>query len=88
MWSGGNQAILFANVKIAGVSAANGRLFVGVKVLKGGALDDLRRQEDLQDLRTHAEGTLIDFGALGDAPVSLPEVPFGIPMLQYWKERF
>jgi Tfp pilus tip-associated adhesin PilY1 len=87
-WASGAQALVFNNIKIAGISAADGRMFLGIKVLKSGALDVLRRHDDLSGFRTHAEGTTIDFGAMGTGGDQEPNVPYNVPLLQYWKERF
>jgi type IV pilus assembly protein PilY1 len=90
IWSGGQQALVFNNIKIAGISAVGGRLFLGIKVLQGGALDGLHRHADLDGFKTYAEGTTIAMKAPGDPPsgVGDPSVPYDIPILHYWKERF
>ncbi|MDR1874790.1 MAG: hypothetical protein LBQ90_07260 [Synergistaceae bacterium] len=87
-WTSGQQAVVFDNIKISGISAVNGRLFLGVKVLRSGALNALNDKSDIAGFRTHADGTTIDIGAMGDAGASAPDVPYNIPLLQYWKERF
>jgi Tfp pilus tip-associated adhesin PilY1 len=88
MWSGGRQALVFSNIKIAGISASNGRLFLGIKVLQAGALGTLSQHSDLEGFKTYAEGTTIALSALGVASGGEPDVPYNIPFLHYWKERF
>ncbi|MDR1978547.1 MAG: hypothetical protein LBQ42_07420 [Synergistaceae bacterium] len=90
MWSGGRQALVFDNIKIAGISAIGGRMFLGIKILQGGALNALEQYEDLAGFKTYAESTTIAIKALGDPPRDEgdPNVPYNIPLLHYWKEDF
>lgn len=87
-WTDGSQAKLFSNIKISGISASRGRLFIGIKVLRSGAVDNLKNDEDLKGLRKHGEAA-IDIGAPGYvAPGSDPDVTPYLPHLQYWRESF
>ncbi|MDR1875145.1 MAG: hypothetical protein LBQ90_09070 [Synergistaceae bacterium] len=87
-WKGGAQSLVFNNIKVAGISSSNGRMFLGIKVLQSGALDQLRRQPDLDGFRTHADGIAIDFGALGSGEEPTPPDRYDFPVLQFWKENF
>jgi outer membrane protein assembly factor BamB len=87
-WKNGQQALLFADVKIVGISASQGSLFLGVRELQKGALELLRGYEELKDLNVLAEGTVLQIPAIAtdSAPdVSLERV---VPHLQYWREFF
>jgi outer membrane protein assembly factor BamB len=88
MWQGGQQALVFENIKISGISASMGKLFLGVKVLKGGALNQLKHISELGEFQIYAEGQYIAFDALGEPPTLKPDVQYNVPHLQYWKERF
>jgi outer membrane protein assembly factor BamB len=88
MWSDGKQALVFNNIKIAGISASGGKLFLGIKALQGGALEALRHHSDLYGFKAYAEGTAIALTALGTADEGESNVPYNIPLLHYWKERF
>jgi outer membrane protein assembly factor BamB len=88
-WPAGKQAVVFDNIKIAGISAVDGKLLLGVKPLRPGALDALAIKGELSQFSVLAEGTAISLGALGTAGSGEPTgIEYDIPQLQYWKERF
>jgi hypothetical protein len=87
MWKGG-QAYVFRNIKIVGVSAARGNLFLGIKVLKGGALEEFGQYEETKDFVTHAEHSIVEIHSARSQGPSLPDIVPEIPHLQYWRETF
>ncbi|MDR1978398.1 MAG: hypothetical protein LBQ42_06660, partial [Synergistaceae bacterium] len=88
MWAGG-QAYVFKNIKIVGISAARGNLFIGVKTLKAGALEEFAQYEETKNYVTHADSSIIETNRAywSSTSLSLPIEP-EIPHLQYWRETF
>jgi type IV pilus assembly protein PilY1 len=88
-WRNGQQALLFSNIKIVGISASkDGSLFIGVKVLQPGALNALRGYEDLQGFKSLVRDTVIQTRAIETEAVSDVGLERIVPHLQYWRELF
>jgi Tfp pilus tip-associated adhesin PilY1 len=88
MWQGG-QSYVFKNIKIVGISSARGNLFLGVKALRGGALEAFRQYEETKGFAAHAEGSIVEVGRAAKSKSSaLPNISPEIPHLQYWREIF
>jgi hypothetical protein len=87
MWKGG-QAYVFMNIKIVGISAARGNLFLGIKALKTGALEAFGQYEETKDFVTHAENSIVEIHSARSKGPSLPDIAPEIPHLQYWRETF
>ncbi|MDR1048308.1 MAG: hypothetical protein LBL51_01015, partial [Synergistaceae bacterium] len=90
MWEGG-QSYVFKNVKIVGISEARGRIFLGVKALKAGAIEEgFGQYEETRHYKTHAGGSIVEIkpAAKSKDRMSLPDIPPEIPNLQYWREIF
>jgi hypothetical protein len=88
MWKNG-QALVFNDIKISGVSASVGKMFLGVKVLRNDALARLKQQTvELKDFKIHADGQYLSFGALGEPGGGVPDVVYDVPHMEYWKETF
>jgi hypothetical protein len=87
-WKDGKQALLFANIKLVGISASQGNLFLGVRVLEQDALEVLRTYEDIQDLKILAQNTIVQIPAIETEPVPDIGLERVIPHLQYWREFF
>jgi hypothetical protein len=100
MWKGG-QAYTFMNIKIVGISAAGGNLFLGVRVLRPGALKSaFEAYEETKDHYAYAGDSLVQIGPrtlqIKDPPEgsddpkegSLPNIQPKVPHMQYWREMF
>ncbi|MDR1874954.1 MAG: hypothetical protein LBQ90_08105, partial [Synergistaceae bacterium] len=86
-WKGG-QAYTFRNIKIVGISAARGNLFMGIKTLRSGALEAFAQYEETKNYVLHAENSIVEIHSAGSSGPSLPDIPPEIPHLQYWREIF
>ena len=87
MWTNKKQAIVLRNIKISGMSAFGGKLYIGLKPFKYGALNNLPA-DIITAKRIGSEGNLLQF-----VPVNLPSPPpppgnINVPYMQYWKEAF
>ena len=83
--SGTAQSLLFRNVKIVGVSAFGGNLFLGVRPMASGALGSFNDHDDTRDHTIHAGGSVVEIkGVLRAPPPSLIETD--VPHVQYWRE--
>ncbi|MDR1048795.1 MAG: hypothetical protein LBL51_03485, partial [Synergistaceae bacterium] len=90
-WPSGKQALVLDNVKVAGLSILNGKMFFSVKVLSQGALTRLsdRLGSDVSGFAVRGDNVAFEIDALNYSPgggysVEDPEIPH----VQYWKERF
>ena len=88
-WKSGQQALLFANIKIVGISASkDGNLFIGVKVLQPRAMEALRRYEDLRGFKSLVRNTVIQTRSIASDTVLNIDLERNVPHLQYWREFF
>jgi hypothetical protein len=86
-WKGNEQALLFNNIKIVGLSASKGKLFIGIKALSPGALDDLKASKKF-DFRSHGKGAILELSAADIPTVTKTSLEPEVPHLQYWREVF
>jgi hypothetical protein len=87
-WKSGEQGLLFANIRLVGISASQGSLFFGIRVLDPGALDALRKYGDIRDFSVFANDTILRVPALDADPVPDAGLERVVPHLQYWREFF
>lgn len=87
LWNG-RRAVVLKNVKIAGMSAFNGQLYIGVKPFSEDALDGGNLPEEVRDGAEVVDEakTLLRI----DAPSTRGDLPWDIrvPYLHYWKDVF
>jgi hypothetical protein len=81
----GVQAIIIKDVKITGMTAMGGRMYVGVKILKSTALDDLPSQVSASRF-IFPDRTMWSFGALNYSGERAPSLSTDAPYIQYWKD--
>jgi Tfp pilus tip-associated adhesin PilY1 len=87
-WDDGTQqSYAFDNVKIVGISAARGNLFLGIKALRPGSVEAFGQYEELRHFRGHALNTIIEI-ASASLPEGKPDLTPIVPHLQYWREVF
>jgi outer membrane protein assembly factor BamB len=85
-WKDGTeQALLFKEIKIVGISASGGNLFLGIKVLNPGALQSL--PAEIWDYTPLARNTVLKGPAVKKENF-IPTLTPGIPHSQYWRESF
>jgi Tfp pilus tip-associated adhesin PilY1 len=86
LWKNGTeQGLLFKDIKIVGISASGGNLFLGIKVLKPGGVQNLSAEMWAYTLL--ADGTVLK-GPTAKTKVVRPTLTPEIPHLQYWRESF
>lgn len=79
----GSQAITFKDAKISGVTAVNGKLYVGLKAFS--AYDTSKISEEARDQSRVIDQQLVEISL----PVSSKtEIPSKVPFVHYWKEGF
>lgn len=85
MWGDGVQAIVMKDIKIAGISAADGRLYIAVKVLKDGAAENV---SGFVLTEVGGGGGIMAKDAINYGDGIIPGYTPNIPYIQYWRERF
>ena len=87
MWEGGaTQAYRLENVKIVGISASRGNLFLGVRPMTSGSVQTAFEQHDeLENFRSHAGDTIVEIDGL-EGGTAVPDIEPEIPHVQYWRE--
>jgi outer membrane protein assembly factor BamB len=83
-WPGRTQALVLKDVKVSGVSSFNGKLYLGLKPLKPGAIENLPAALGGKNLSENLR--MID--SLNQPEVVLVTVSPDIPYIQYWKETY
>ncbi|MDR1376924.1 MAG: hypothetical protein LBJ22_05390, partial [Synergistaceae bacterium] len=81
MWAGDKQAIVLKDIKITGVAAAGGKLYLGVQALSGAALDGLAAS----GLSISSDGSMVVLDAGVPSPV-VPQFSPEHPYIQYWRD--
>jgi Tfp pilus tip-associated adhesin PilY1 len=89
-WTDGNgnkgvQSIIVRDVKITGMTALSGRMYVGVKTLKSTALEDLPSQVS-ENRYVFPDKTMWSFGALNYTEEEPPTFNPNTPYIQYWRD--
>ncbi|MDR1379123.1 MAG: hypothetical protein LBJ36_08740 [Synergistaceae bacterium] len=84
MWPGHLQALVLKDIKVAGMSSYNGKLYLGVKPLKAGALENLPALLKGKQLAPN----LMQMPSLNQPDVITLTVSPDIPYIQYWKETY
>jgi Tfp pilus tip-associated adhesin PilY1 len=85
-WKNGTeQALLFKDIKIVGISSSRGNLFLGIKILKPGASQNL--SSEIGDYKFHASNTVLEIPP-AKVKRAKPKLKTKIPHLQYWRESF
>ena len=87
MWGGGVQSIVIKDVKITGISALDGRIYVGVKPLKSTALTGLPHQVS-GGAYIFPDKTQFSFPAPNYFEQERVEIEPNIPYIQYWRDTF
>jgi len=88
-WNSGSQAVVLSNIKISGISSGkDGYLYLAIKELKPGAWRAAvaSNPDDLGDVEDAGIGLKMIKG-MGTAKIDA-DVPYDVPLLQYWKEKF
>jgi hypothetical protein len=83
-WPGKTQALVLKDVKVSGVSSFNGKLYLGLKPLKPGAIENLPMALGGRNLSENLR--MVD--SLNQPEVVLVTVSPDIPYIQYWKETY
>jgi hypothetical protein len=81
------QSYVLENVKVVGIAASRGKLFLGVKALNPEAIKAFDRHRELRNPKLHANGSVVEVGA-ADGPKTAPNIEPIVPHLQYWREIF
>jgi hypothetical protein len=84
MWPGRLQALVLKDIKIAGLSSYNGRLYLGLKPLRAGAVENLPAALKGRQLAPN----LIQMQSLNQPEVTIVTVSPDIPYIQYWRETY
>jgi outer membrane protein assembly factor BamB len=80
------QAHVFENVMITGISSFRGNLFLGVRPLTAGATHSFGNNEDTRSFTTHADGSIVEIEAVvSDSVGVIDEAPL-VPHVQFWRE--
>ncbi|MDR3230981.1 MAG: hypothetical protein LBT65_06050 [Synergistaceae bacterium] len=87
-WPDGGQAHLYRNVKIAGISASGGSLFMGIKELKPGALNGLHAYDEVSGGKIHARNTVLEIPIPVEETRGTPQLAPVVPHVQYWREVY